>query len=53
MITRVAIPLLLLPLLMLGLPLLFAWAWMQEALSERDAASAAAPHTGRRSLDQK
>jgi len=34
-ITRVAIPLLLLPLLALGLPLLFALAWIQEAISER------------------
>jgi len=53
MITRVAIPLLLLPLLMLGLPLLFAWAWMQELLSERDPASAVEPHAGRRLLGQK
>jgi hypothetical protein len=34
-ITRVAIPLLLLPLLALGLPLMFGWAWIQEAISER------------------
>jgi hypothetical protein len=33
MITRVALPLL--PLLALGLPLMFALAWVQEALSER------------------
>jgi hypothetical protein len=35
MITRVAIPLLLLPLLALDLPLMFAWAWIQEAISDR------------------
>jgi HAMP domain-containing protein len=35
MLTRVAIPLLLLPLLALGLPLMFVWAWVQEAISER------------------
>jgi hypothetical protein len=35
MITRVAIPLLLLPLLALALPLMFALAWIQEAISER------------------
>jgi hypothetical protein len=35
MITRVAIPLLLLPLLALALPLVFALAWIQEAISER------------------
>ena len=35
MIRRVAIPLLLLPLLALGLPLMFALAWIQEAISER------------------
>jgi hypothetical protein len=35
LITRVAIPLLLLPLLALALPLMFAWAWVQEAISER------------------
>jgi hypothetical protein len=34
-IRRVAIPLLLLPLLALGLPLMFALAWIQEAISER------------------
>jgi hypothetical protein len=34
-ITRVAIPLLLLPLVALGLPLMFALAWIQEAISER------------------
>jgi hypothetical protein len=33
-ITRVAIPLLL-PLLALVLPLMFAWAWIQEAISDR------------------
>jgi hypothetical protein len=33
--TRVAIPLLLLPLLALAVPLMFAWAWVQEAISER------------------
>jgi hypothetical protein len=35
MITRVAIPLLLLPLIALALPLVFAWAWVHEAISER------------------
>lgn len=35
MIARVAIPLLLLPLLALMLPLMFALAWVQEAVSER------------------
>ena len=35
LITRVAIPLLLLPLLALALPLMFAWAWVQEVISER------------------
>jgi hypothetical protein len=35
MITRVAIPLLLLPLLALTLPLLFALAWVHEAISDR------------------
>jgi hypothetical protein len=35
MISRVAIPLLLLPLLALALPLMFAWAWIQEAIVER------------------
>lgn len=35
MITRVAIPLLLLPLLALALPLMFAWAWVREVISER------------------
>jgi len=35
MITRIAIPLLLLPLLALALPLMFAWAWVQELISER------------------
>jgi hypothetical protein len=35
MITRVAIPLLLLPLLALALPLMFALAWVQEAVGER------------------
>ena len=35
MITRVAIPLLLLPLLVLTLPLMFALAWLQEAISDR------------------
>ena len=33
MITRVAIPLL--PLLALLLPLMFAWAWIQEAISDQ------------------
>jgi hypothetical protein len=35
MINRIAIPLLLLPLLALALPLMFAWAWVQEAISDR------------------
>jgi hypothetical protein len=35
MITRVAIPMLLLPLLLLALPVVYAWAWVQEAISER------------------
>jgi hypothetical protein len=35
MMIRVAIPLLLLPLLALALPLMFALAWVQEAISER------------------
>jgi hypothetical protein len=39
MITRVAIPLLLLPLLLLALPVVYAWAWMQEAIGERAAPS--------------
>ena len=34
-ITRIAIRLLLLPLLALVLPLMFAWAWMKEATSAR------------------
>ena len=34
MITRVAIPLLLLPLLALTLPLMFVLAWLQEAVSD-------------------
>ena len=34
MITRVAIPLLLLPLLALALPLMFALAWVQEAIGD-------------------
>jgi hypothetical protein len=53
MITRVAMPLLLLPLLMLGLPLLLAWAWTREALSEREPGTGAEPYGRRRSLDQK
>jgi hypothetical protein len=39
MITRVAIPLLLLPLLLLALPVVYAWAWVQEVISERTAPS--------------
>ena len=35
MITRVAMPLLLLPLLALSLPLMLALAWVQGAISER------------------
>jgi hypothetical protein len=35
MITRVAIPLLLLPVLVLTLPLMFALAWLQEAMLDR------------------
>jgi hypothetical protein len=35
MITRIAIRLLLLPLLVLALPLMFAWAWIKEATVER------------------
>jgi hypothetical protein len=35
MVTRIVIPLLLLPLLALALPLMFTWAWVQEAISER------------------
>ncbi|HXL97290.1 MAG TPA: hypothetical protein VN925_02885 [Steroidobacteraceae bacterium] len=35
MITRVAIPLLLLPLLALLLPLMLARAWIQEAISDQ------------------
>lgn len=35
MTTRIAIPLLLLPVLALVLPLLFAVAWIQEAVSDR------------------
>jgi hypothetical protein len=34
MITRVAIPLLLLPLLVLMLPLMFALAWLQETIGD-------------------
>jgi hypothetical protein len=34
MITRVAIPLLLLPLLAVTLPLMFALAWLQEVVSD-------------------
>jgi hypothetical protein len=34
MITRVAIPLLLLPLLVLTLPLMFALAWLQETIGD-------------------
>ncbi len=34
-IARLAMRLLLLPLLALILPLMFAWAWMKEATSER------------------
>ena len=34
-IPQIAIRLLLLPLLALVLPLMFAWAWMKEATSER------------------
>jgi hypothetical protein len=37
MILRIAVPLLLLPLLALALPLVFAVAWVQEAISERAA----------------
>jgi hypothetical protein len=37
MIIRIAIPLLLLPLLALALPLMFGLAWVQEAISERAA----------------
>jgi hypothetical protein len=40
MITRVAIPLLLLPVLVLALPLMFALAWLQEALLDRAPAQA-------------
>ncbi|MGH8230193.1 MAG: hypothetical protein ACRESY_00080 [Steroidobacteraceae bacterium] len=35
MITRVALPLLLLPLLALLLPMMFALAWLREAISDR------------------
>jgi hypothetical protein len=35
LIPRIAIRLLLLPLLALVLPLMFAWAWMKEATGER------------------
>jgi hypothetical protein len=35
MITRVAIPLLLLPLLALLLPMMFALAWLREAMGDR------------------
>jgi len=38
MIARIAIPLLLLPLLALTLPLILALAWVQEAISDRAAA---------------
>jgi hypothetical protein len=34
MITRIAIPLLMLPLLALTLPLMFALAWLHEAVSD-------------------
>jgi hypothetical protein len=35
MIIRTALRLLLLPVLVLALPAMFAWAWMKEALGER------------------
>ncbi|MFI4865541.1 MAG: hypothetical protein ACHQDB_00370 [Steroidobacterales bacterium] len=35
MIIRIALRLMLLPLLVLALPAMFAWAWMNEALGER------------------
>jgi hypothetical protein len=55
MITRVAIPMLLLPLLAIALPLLYLVAWLREAIGDlqlrRVAARAARPaaeHHGRR-----
>jgi hypothetical protein len=38
MIMRIVIPLLLLPLVVLAFPLLFALAWLREAVSDRAAA---------------
>jgi hypothetical protein len=43
MITRVAIPLLLLPLLLVALPVVYAWAWVQEAISDRTTAPSLPP----------
>lgn len=55
MITRVAIPMLLLPLLAIALPLLYLVAWLREAIGDLQlrrvaarAARADAEHPGRR-----